>query len=309
MAAEKIRPRVAAAVLSWNLRDRVIECISALLKENAVDKVILVDNLSRDDTPEAVRESFPSVLVIENDKNLGFAGGNNVGIRKAMESGADFVLIMNSDALPAEGSIARLIEAAVVEGAGAVGGKPVRRDNPAVLDAAWGVINWRNFASRLEGEGAPDGPAYSERRNVDYPLGVAMLLNVMALKEVGLFDEQYFAYHEEMELCHRMRLKGWPVIFEPARFLHGGSESLREAGAHLVREYLLARNSVRFVKKYGTAPQKIKFWIFVLAASIFKLPVEILRGGWRKHIAHIHGWLDGLRNKKISEAILLKYGL
>ena len=299
---------MVAVVVSWNLRGRVLETIGALCKDEAVDKIILVDNGSCDGTPSAARDAYPGVEVIENGRNIGYAGGNNVGIRRALDIGADYILLLNSDALPVEGAISRLIAAAVEENAGAVGGKAVRRDDPSVLDAAWGVINWRNLASRLEGEGKPDGPEWSDRRCVDYPLGVALLLGASALRGVGLFDEEYFAYHEEMELCERMRRASWPVIFEPARFLHGGSESLKSAGATLGREYLLARNSVRFVKKYGSTVNRAKFWMFVLAASMLKIPIEILNGRLRAHFARIHGWYDGLMDRKIEKP-LKKYGL
>ena len=302
------RRGVVGVVVSWNLRERVLDALAALLGEDAVDKVILVDNGSSDGTPEKAREAFPAVEVIENGQNIGYAAGNNVGIRRALELGADYVLLLNSDSSPEKGAVSRLLAAAIEENAGAVGGKPVRRDDPATLDAAWGVINWRNVASHLEGEGKPDGPAYSVRRRVDYPLGVALLLGAKTLREVGLFDESYFAYHEEMELCERMRRAGWPVIFEPARFLHGGSESLNAAGAALGREYLLARNSVRFVKKYGSIRNKIKFWVFVAGASVLKIPTEIARGRISAHLARINGWYDGLIGRK-SDVPLRKYGL
>jgi len=297
MGGEAKIARVFAVVLSWNLRERVLEVLGALQAEDALEGLILVDNGSVDGAPDAAREAFPEVEVIENGRNLGYAGGNNVGLRRAMEKNADYVLLLNSDALPTEGAVKRLIQAAVEEKAGAVGGKPVRRDNPAILDAAWGVINWRNMASRLEGKGAPDGHRFSARRSVDYPLGVALILSVEALREVGLFDEDYFAYHEEMELCERIRRAGWPVLFEPAKFLHGGSESLKKARAELAREYLLARNSVRFVEKYAGVSQKVKFWFFVLAASILKMPVEIATGRTKAHFARIRGWMDGLMQK------------
>lgn len=295
-------------MVSWNLRERVIETVGALNKESAVEKIILADNGSRDGTPQAVRQAFPTVEVIENGKNIGYAAGNNVGIRRALDMAADYVLLINSDAAPESGAIDSLIAAAIEENAGAVGGKPVRRDDPSTLDAAWGVINWRNVASYLEGEGKPDGPAYSVRRPVDYPLGVALLVSAKALRDVGLFDEEYFAYHEEMELCERLRRAGWPVIFEPARFLHGGSESLKSAGAELGREYLLARNSVKFLRKYGSTSNKIKFWVFVAAASVLKIPAEIARGRISAHFARINGWLDGLISRKSNEP-LRKYGL
>lgn len=301
--------RVFAVVVSWNLKERTEQCLKALSEEKDLSGIILVDNGSKDGTVSSVREKFPTVEIICNDENLGYAVGNNIGIRKAMEKGAEYVLLINSDAAPGEGAVHALIKAAEEENAGAVGGKPVKMDSPDILDGGWGVINWRNMASRLEGENKKDGAKFSMRREVDYPLGMALLLRTQALREVGLFDESYFAYHEEMELCYRLNLGGWKVIFEPAKFLHGGSESIKRAGACLGREYLLARNSVRFVMKYGNTFQKTKFWLFVAGASLLKLFPELLRGRIKEHLARIHGWWDGLQGKGLSRSTMQKYKL
>jgi GT2 family glycosyltransferase len=301
--------RVIAVVISWNLRDDVLNCIESLISQKAIGKIVLVDNASSDGTVQAVRTRFPAVDVIENKRNIGFAAAANAGIRRAMELGAEFTLLVNSDVIAPPGSAERLINAAVEENAAAVGAKLFRKDDPSRLDAAYGVINWRNFISRLEGSGEPDGPQYSMRRKVDYPHGAFLLLRNSALEKVGLFDESYFAYHEEMELCERFRRAGYPVIFEPVAVYHAVGKSIQAAGAELAQGYLLARNSVRFVRKYGTTLQKFKFWIFVAAAIFIKYPFAVWHGTSTERIAAIHGWWDGLLNKPFDNKLRAKYHL
>lgn len=301
--------RVIAVVISWNLRDDVLNCIESLVSQKAIEKIILVDNASSDGTAQAVREKFPAVEVIVNLRNIGFAAAANAGIRRAMELGAEFTLLVNSDVIAPPGSAERLVNAAMEENAAAVGAKLFRKDDPSRLDCAYGVINWRNFISRLEGSGEPDGPEYSRRKRVDYPIGAFLLLRNSALAEIGLFDESYFAYHEEMELCERFHRAGYPVIFEPVSVLHASGKSVQAAGAELAQGYLLARNSVRFARKYGTALQKVKFWIFVVAAVIIKFPFAVLHGTSTARIATIHGWWDGLLNKPFDDKLRAKYRL
>jgi len=301
--------RIVAVVVSWNLRDSVLRCIDKLVSRDVVSHVVLVDNASVDGTPEAVRERFPQVEIVEMDRNTGFAAGSNAGIRSAMEHGSDFVLLVNSDVETPDGAVERLLTASIEEGAGAVGAKMLKMDDPSRLDGAWGVINWRNFVSRVEGEDETDGPLFSKRRKVDYPLGAFLLLNVEALEKVGLFDEDYFAYHEEMELCKRLDRAGYPVIYEPVAVPHKSGESVRAAGASRAREYLLARNSVRFVDVYGGFFQKLKFRVFVVSAIILKLPSALLTGKFKNHAANVHGWIDGFMGKSLDDKLKIKYRL
>ncbi|GEM_PF-1683612 len=301
--------RVIAVVVSWNLCDRVLRCVDNLAGAAAVERVIVVDNGSSDGTARVVKERFPSVEVIENEHNIGFAAAANKGIGRAIELGADFVLMVNSDVEAPATAVRRLVVAATEEEAAAVGAKLLRENDPSRLDGAWGIINWRNFISRVEGEGKPDGPTYSRRRKVDYPLGAFLLLRAEAIQKVGMFDESYFAYHEEMELCEKLRRAGFSVVYEPVGVLHGARESVRAAGAQLAREYLLARNSVRFVRSYGAFLQKVKFWSFVVAASSLKFPAALIRGALRAHIANIHGWWDGLLNRPFDRKLQVRYRL
>ncbi len=303
------RYKTMAVVVSWNLRDEVLRCLQSLEMQKGLDGIIVVDNASSDGAPEAVGKNHPQAELMKNSENIGFAAAANMGVSRAMEAGADFVLLVNSDVTAPEGAVARLAGAAHEEAAGAVGAKILREDNPRVLDGAWGVINWRNFISRVEGEGVADGPEYSSRRIVDYPLGTFLLFRVEALKAVGMLDESYYAYHEEMELCHRLKLAGYKVIYEPVGVYHGVRKSLRAAGAELAREYLLARNSVRFINKYGSFGQKLKFWSFVVAASVLKAPAALIKGRFGAHKANVMGWLDGLRDRPFDSGLKSRYNL
>lgn len=300
---------VIAVVVSWNLREKVLRCLESIHSQDVVSGTILVDNGSSDETPNAVREKFPDIEIIELGRNTGFAAAANTGLRRAASIGAEFALLVNSDVVSPSGAVAALVNAAVEERAGAVGAKLVRMDDASRLDGAYGVINWRNFISRIAGENEQDGEMFSRRKKVDYALGAFLLLRMKALDKVGLFDESYFAYHEEMELCERLRRGGYPVIFEPTAVKHEAGGSVRAAGANLAREYLLARNSVRFAVKYGGVWMKLKFWLFVIAASALKFPKAIIDGKLQEHLANVRGWQHGFSGRPFDDKLKREYKL
>ena len=309
---ETSTPCVWAIVLNWNLYEETVQCIEGLLSQSYPNmKVLLVDNGSMDGSPEKLRERFRDIEVIENRKNLGYAEGNNVGIRRALEGGADYLFIINNDALAEKDAVERLVECAERNPAIAVvGAKTLLYTDPSVIYGAWGVKNYRNVVTRIEGENCPDGERYEMERDVDYVLGCAFLVRGEAARRVGLMDPEYFAYHDELDWCERLRKEGWRVVFSPgARVLHRGSLSLKRAGASLARDYFLARNSVRFIKKHGNTLQQVKFFTFVLLATVLKTPLEAGRGRLRAHLERTRGYLDGIRARPLTPEILQRLRL
>ena len=122
---------------------------------------------------------------------------------------------------------------------------------------AWGEVDYRQSLVRLVGENAPDGAAFAEQRDVPWVSGCAILLARRALEAIGPFDEEYFAYHEEVDWCATAREHGFRVVYAPrAVVLHRGQAS--SGGATFVsrRQYLTARNMVRFVRKHASTAER-----------------------------------------------------
>ena len=281
-------------ILNFNAPS-LVRCVNAVLAEGvAKDRVIVVDNGSRDDSIDSLLAAHADIEVIQTGANLGYAGGNNVGIRTALDRGAKWVLLPNPDAFLMPGALAALFEAAdSAERVAAIGGLVMDSSSPRTVDGAYGVINYRQFLSRLEGEGSRRPDAYRSVLEVDYPYGCAMLLSASALREVGLFDENFFLYHEELEWCYRARRAGFKVLFTPkARVEHGRSgDNLARAA---LRRYMLARNSMLFMRKHGTLATRFRFAVFVAAGLPFDALKWTLAGRGREVRACVKGYLDGL---------------
>jgi GT2 family glycosyltransferase len=228
-------PRWAIVVLSWNGREDTLACLAST---RALDRddvtVICVDNGSHDGSPDAVRAAFPDVELIENGRNLGFAGGNNVGIARARELGARWIVLLNNDATIAPDGIDGFERAARERPrAGVLAGKVLFAEPP---DRVWFAGQRFNptlgYSGRPRGYGKRDGPRYGEVVPVDRAVGALMAVSAAAIDAVGLMDDDLFAYVEDVDWCVRIRAAGYEAVLAPgARAWHrvsasGGGERL-----------------------------------------------------------------------------------
>jgi GT2 family glycosyltransferase len=298
---------VHIVVLNWNRRDDTIACVESLrAAELGGASVMVVDNGSRDGSVAALRARFPDLRVLELPENRGYAGGNNAGIRAALDAGAEGVLLLNNDTRVAPDFLGPLLQAMNASPwTGAVSAAILRMDNPEMLDVAYSEIDFgKRFVVQIRGVNALVGEGFDRRREVPVAIGCCLLLKAEALRNVGLFDEAYFAYHEDVDWCIRARIAGYQLFYEPfARIFHRGSgttgaiqerpeatlEMLPEPALpnaeplqwNPVRTYLGARNVVRLLRSHATRAQAIRFAI----ACCRELPLEFMaavlnREGW-----------------------------
>jgi GT2 family glycosyltransferase len=223
------QPLVVCVVLSWNRREDTLSCLAAIARSTHVPtRVVVVDNASTDGTPEAVAAAFPDVDVVRNEENLGFAGGNDVGLEWALDAGADHVLVLNNDVEVGPDTIERLVDAAAsLPSPGAI--------NPKILFAEPSGHIWfagarfdprRGYNGHQRGYGKPDGPEYDETVETDRACGAAMFVPRAVLEEVGRFDEKLFLYSEDTDWSLRARAAGYRLYVVPeARVVHRVSAS------------------------------------------------------------------------------------
>jgi GT2 family glycosyltransferase len=212
-------PKVAVVVLAWNGKRLTMECLDSLQSlryPNA--SLILVDNASTDGTaPEAKTRYGGRVLVVENSENLGFSRGNNVGIRKALDEGADFVLLLNNDTVVDPDLVDRLVEViAGSERIGIVGPKIFYASPPDRIWFAGGRIFLARGVSKHIGIRERDTGRYDSVRDVDYVTGCALLARREVFEKIGYLDPVYPAYYEDADLCMRARRAGFRVVYAPA---------------------------------------------------------------------------------------------
>lgn len=214
------RVRVAVVVLTWNSARWLPGCFGSLRAARAASPglavdVIAADNASADGTPEAIRSGWPEVEVVENGANLGFAGGNNAGIRRALERGAEFVYLLNPDTEVAPDFLAEAVAVAEARPeAGAVQSLLVLGGERGLLNSTGNRIQFLGIGY-CGGYRQPVASAPAEPAEIAFGSGAASLYRASALREVGLLDEALFLYQEDQDLGWRLRLAGHPSFVAP----------------------------------------------------------------------------------------------
>jgi GT2 family glycosyltransferase len=264
-------PSVAIIVLTWNGRDLTLDCLSSLIRlDYANYHVIVVDNGSRDDTVGAIRQKYPAVTVIENGENLGFAEGNNVGIRRALACGFDYVLLLNNDTVVDHQMLRTLVGVADSDARiGIVGPLIYYHDDPEVVWSAGNAIDWRTATLRR---------LYTDTRDshpqlpyeADYVTGCALCIKREAVERIGLLDSRYFIYFEETDWCLRARAHGYKVVVVPrAHMWHKVSATMRQDSP--ATTYYMTRNSFLFLARNVHAARRVS-----LIARTFLQHVRVL---------------------------------
>ncbi len=241
--------KLVAVVLNWNGGE---DTLAALASLGEVD-TICVDNGSTDGSDAEVERRFPQVELIRRGENLGFAGGSNVGIRRALERGADWVLLLNNDAVAEPGLPDALERAAAARpDAGLLACKVLFEDGRTVMYAGATFRAWLGYSGRRVGHGKPD--RVFELGDVGRADGAAMAASRTALETVGLLDEGLFAYVEDVDWSLRMRAAGFSVVFVPdAVVRHKGSASTG-GSTSTAGLYYSARNTIVVAERARPLP-------------------------------------------------------
>jgi GT2 family glycosyltransferase len=287
----------AVVVVHWGDPADTIACVRSVVASTLPARpLIVIDNGTGAIRPEMV----PGAELVALPDNVGFAGGSNAGIRAALAAGADSVVLLNNDATVDRGCLGALVAAAADARVAAVGAKVLAASAPGRLWATYGRVTWRAALVELVGRDQPDGPRFATTCDVDWVPGTAMLLARRALDDVGLLDERFFAYHEDVDWCVRARARGWRIVFAPgARVLHRGEGSLAGRGRANPARYLSARNTVLFARKHARAGD----WLRLVVAIGGSLPLETLRSrrrGDRGVVSLLlRGYRDGLLGRDV----------
>lgn len=303
------RPDLAstwAVVVNWNGgAEPNRRCIKSLVESGLpAERIVFIDNASTDGSPEATLAAFPGLAKIANSRNEGFGVAANQGARLAMQGGASAVLFLNNDALLHSGTLAHLV--AVLAGNRRVGalGPRVLRAGVDEIWAAGGVFTFGPNLSALRGHGSPDRETLQGTVAVDYVPGCALLTRAEALDGVGLFDEGYFAYLEDVDLGQRMAGSGWlQLCVGDVACEHAGS-SATGGGYSPQRKYLNALGSWRFLRRHGTRARWLAFWGYDVLLLPLALLVGVPRGRARGVLAKGLGILHGALGRRATAETL-----
>jgi len=274
-------PLVYVLVLNYRAWQDTVACLRALERLKYPNyQVVVLDNASNNDSATQIRQRYPTVELLELPHNLGFAGGNNVGIRRALAAGAEYVWLLNPDTVPDCGALTPLVELAESDPRiGAVGSILLEMDHPERIQA-WGggqvLLNWGMIRLLTSSHQA---------KALSYISGASLLIRRAALERVGLLDEGFFMYAEDADYGLRLTKAGFKLaVAEGSRVLHRGGTSWGKE--HLSADENFAAYNIRLFRKHSPQP---------LLASAFYCIFWLLEYSLRRRWASIGALWRGVR--------------
>ncbi|HHX42542.1 MAG TPA: glycosyltransferase family 2 protein [Chloroflexi bacterium] len=274
-------PLVCIVVLNWNNAPETLSCLASL---QWVDyprfDVVIVDNGSTDASVTTIRQHHPEVTVLEAGANLGFTGGNNLGLRWALDRGAAYALLLNNDTALEPSFLRRTVEAAEADPrVGIASPLILYHSQPDTIWSAGGTIDWRRGTATMIGLDARHAGQFGHTPyQVDFVTGCALLIKAGVMRRVGLLDDRFFLYYEDTEWCVRARRAGYRIIVVPqARIWHKISPAAREASAQV--HYFMTRNRLLFLR---AARAGASAWLYTLLADYARTLLSwSVRPRWR----------------------------
>lgn len=294
-----VSPQVTILVLNWNGWRRTLGCLESLDElEYANFEVVVVDNGSEDGSEASIKAERPDLTVLQAGTNLGYAGGNNLGIRHALNRGADYVWVLNNDTFVEPHTLRALIEASRSQDRiGVLGAAVLEEAGDGERQVEMSAYRWRG--ERIAPVLCTNSEDALEHRMhpVDGVTGTSLLLDAEMLRDIGGFDERFFHYFEDAELCERARRAGWNVAYAcRARVWHsvGGTLSNFSAQAryYYIRNWLLFR---LWCGRGGLLSLLARDPVLA-TARIFGI-LWLLKGRWRVALAGTAGAVDAMRGR------------
>lgn len=282
--------KIAIVVLHYadkNLTSQFLESTKKLLIPNFQFNTIIVNNNPQEDLKD-LKTKFPKFTFLDTSRNLGFAEGNNVGIKKALADKADYIFIVNNDTLLEKNLLVQLIKVAESDKKIGILGPKIyfapgfeyhknrykAAERGKVFWYAGGLIDWENILASHRGVDEVDQGQYEKQIETDFVSGCAMFVKREVFEKIGLFDRHYFLYLEDNDFCQRAKKAGFKVIYTPkAKLWHFNASSSQVGGS--LQDYFITRNRLLFGIEY--APFRAKL-------SLLKESLGLLLQGrdWQK---------------------------
>lgn len=270
-------PAVTVQVLHWRGLSKTMECLESLRKLTYSNyRVLVVANGAEAGDAQAISDKYPEVELLSLSDNFGFAGGSNRGIEHALKSGADYIWLLNNDALSKPDTLSKLVDAlekcqnggaaaalvleGKVAGAGEAGGAGRAESSPGAEDkvdlrqvAGIGKIDFLKAKTYLRPLPQTANNEHPEGQDCLWLSGSNLLLKSSAIKQVGSFDEKYFLYFEDVDLCYRLKQAGYALILVPSTVVEHEGNASTQGGLSLWRNYYHTRNRLYFFRKHTPA--------------------------------------------------------
>jgi len=277
---------LSVIIVSWNVRELLKKCLCSLEREAELlngweVECLVVDNASTDGTPDMLRREFPKVQLIANQKNTGFAAANNQAFRSCT---GDYILLLNPDTEFRQGALREMIRRLESDpSTGAVGPSLIGADGavqpscfpvPALFREAWCLLGLDRLhplslypVSKWSRSGRP--------RKVEGVQGACIMIKRTVIEQVGLFDERFFIYAEEADLCRRIRTAGWSIWWLPtAHVIHYGGQSTRQVAPDMFLQ--LYRSKLEYFRKHDGHWGGIFYKLILFVASCLRIVIPPL---------------------------------
>jgi GT2 family glycosyltransferase len=277
-------PAVALIILNWNGWRDTVACVESCRELTWPNyRTVVVDNGSTDGSEENLRRLLPDVEIIQTGANLGFAGGNNIGIRRALEEGADYVWLLNNDTIVAPEALGELVRCLEDNPTAAMAGSKIYyHDSLRTIWCAGGAWEKGRLRLRQRGANQVDDGQFDEPRTMGSVSGCSMLVRSDAIARIGLMDESYFLYWEDTDWCARAREQGYGIVLAAAS--HVWHKVSATVSAHSERQYYyFTRNGLRFCRRHDllSLPSLLLYVTADVVVGLLKGNRAKLQGFWR----------------------------
>ncbi len=259
--------KVTIVILNFNGANVTKECVESLKKASGSFEIIIVDNGSTDGS-DKILSKIKGITFLQNKENLGYSGGNNSGIKVALKNGAEAVLVLNNDTIVEKDFLINLLRA--TKKADVISPKIYfapgfefhkdrykLKDLGKVIWFAGGKIDWNNIMGIHLGVDEVDNGQFEKQKEIEFATGACMLIKSEVFKKIGLFDEKYFLYLEDMDFSRRVKLAGFKIYFEPSSVIWHKNASTSGGSGSLLQDYFITRNRLLFSFKYAKFRTKI----------------------------------------------------
>lgn len=264
-------PKIILILLNWNGKKDTLECLASLKQVNYPHfQTVLVDNGSTDDSVAACRAFDPSLPILETKTNLGFAGGNNVGIEWALRHHAEWILLLNNDTVVDPLFLQAFIESAHSQPkAKILGAKILRYQHPQTIDHLGGFWNADLAEFESPHAGKVDHPYFNMQR-VDYVCGAALLMHRSVPETIGLLESKFFLFWEETDYCYRAKQAGFEIWTAPeAKIWHKVSSSFLGGKPHM--HYFWWRSRLLWIDRNCSQEEKRALYAQIIWPEIRKV--------------------------------------
>ncbi len=275
-----MKPLVYIILVNYKTADDTIECIESLRKVDYDNfKIIIVENGSKDDSYIKLKGFCKDEILINSEENLGFAGGNNLGIERALNDNAEYVLLLNNDTTVNEQFLTKLVDAFSYDSnVGIVGCKINYYSQPNIVNYAGGEIDWNKFTTYFYRTDELDDKD-EEIKEITFVSGCAMMINRSVIEKIGMLDHSYFMYYEDTDYCAKALDGGFKLLYQPKSVIYHKISSSSGGDLSPFVLYWSTKNRQKFKNKFSNHLSKSKllyFNIFYAINRIIKVYIDCI---------------------------------